>query len=113
MCLRLLKVIDPMKGRIVFVGSVMHWPEKAALSKGWPTQVPQNLELLVHPQPDKEDEEMGRGVQRYGTSKLISLMVMYELDRQLKAVSLYLRHTIPHAHRVPRAEILRPSASSP
>jgi NAD(P)-dependent dehydrogenase (short-subunit alcohol dehydrogenase family) len=88
LCLRLLRAMDPIKGRIVFVGSVMHWPEKAALSRGYPTQVPADLELLVHPQPDKEDEEMGRGAQRYGTSKLVSLMVMYELGRRLKTVSL-------------------------
>jgi NAD(P)-dependent dehydrogenase (short-subunit alcohol dehydrogenase family) len=113
LCLRLLRAIDPMKGRIVFVGSGLHWPEKAALSRGWPTQVPQDLELLVHPQPDKEDEELGRGVQRYGTSKLVSLMVMYELIRRLKAVSSYLGHTIPHAHNVSRAKIQSLSAQKP
>ena len=53
--------MDPVHGRIIFSGSGAHWPEKASLSKGYPTQVPKNLELLVHPKADKEVEEMGRG----------------------------------------------------
>ena len=57
----LLSAMDPVHGRIIFSGSGAHWPEKASLSKGYPTQVPKNLELLVHPKADKEVEEMGRG----------------------------------------------------
>ncbi|CAN9259790.1 unnamed protein product [Alternaria sp. RS040] len=41
-------------------------------------------ELLVHPKADKEGEEMGRGFQRYAVSKLVPIMVMYELNRRLK-----------------------------
>ncbi|KAH6852136.1 short chain dehydrogenase/reductase SDR [Alternaria alternata] len=63
----LLSAMDPVHGRIIFSGSGAHWPEKASLSKGYPTQVPKNLELL-----------------RYAVSKLVSIMVMYELNRRLK-----------------------------
>jgi len=87
LCLRLLGGMDPVHGRIVFLGSVAHWPEKASFSRGYPTHIPKDLELLVHPQPDKQGEETGRGFQRYGTSKLVTIMVMYELNRRLKAVS--------------------------
>jgi NAD(P)-dependent dehydrogenase (short-subunit alcohol dehydrogenase family) len=113
LCVRLLNAMDPMKGRLIFVGSVMHWPEKAALSRGYPTQIPEDLDSLVHPQPDKEGEDMGRGAQRYGTSKLVSLMVMYELDRRLKAVSWHLRHIELCAHRTGRTKTQSPSARSP
>jgi NAD(P)-dependent dehydrogenase (short-subunit alcohol dehydrogenase family) len=110
LCLRLLKVMDQIKGRIVFVGSVMHWPEKAALSRGYPTYVPDDLELLVHPEPDKKEEETGRGAQRYGTSKLVSLMVMYELDRRLKAVRSHLRPESLCAHKNSRKKTRSPFA---
>ncbi|KAF1829180.1 short chain dehydrogenase/reductase SDR [Decorospora gaudefroyi] len=85
LCLRLLRGMDRMRGRIVFVGSAAHWPDRARLSRGFPTQIPKELELLVHPQPDAEGEEMGRGFQRYGTSKLVAVMVMYEFNNRLRA----------------------------
>lgn len=85
--LRLLASLDAKHGRIVFLGSEAHWPLRAGLSKGFPTHVPDDLELLVHPQPDDKSQEMGRGFQRYGTSKLVITMVMYELSRRLKQAS--------------------------
>jgi NAD(P)-dependent dehydrogenase (short-subunit alcohol dehydrogenase family) len=84
--LRLLSVMDAQHGRIVFLGSKAHWPLRAGFSKGFPTHIPDNLDLLVHPEPDKKEEEMGRGFQRYGTSKLVPVMVMYELNRRIKQV---------------------------
>jgi NAD(P)-dependent dehydrogenase (short-subunit alcohol dehydrogenase family) len=85
--LRLLQSMDTEHGRIVFLGSVAHWPDKSALSKGFPTKLPERLDWLVHPLSDEAGEEMGRGMQRYGTSKLVVLMVMYELNRRMKMVS--------------------------
>jgi NAD(P)-dependent dehydrogenase (short-subunit alcohol dehydrogenase family) len=85
--LRLVSAMDAQRGRIVFLGSKAHWPLRAGLSKGFPTHIPDDLNLLVHPQPDAKEEEIGRGFQRYGTSKLVSTMVSYELNRRLKAVS--------------------------
>ena len=84
--LRLLGAMDAQHGRIVFLGSQGHWPDKAGLSKGFPTRLPEDLEVLVHPPPDPKGEEMGRGFQRYGLSKLASLMVAYELNQRLKKV---------------------------
>lgn len=84
--LRLLGSMDLQHGRIVFLGSEAHWPVRAAFSKGFPTHVPEDMNLLVHPHPDEKSQEMGRGFQRYGTSKLVITMVMYELSRRLKQV---------------------------
>jgi NAD(P)-dependent dehydrogenase (short-subunit alcohol dehydrogenase family) len=84
--LRLLGSMDARRGRIVFLGSEAHWPLRAGFSKGYPTHIPENIKLLVHPEPDKKEEEMGRGFQRYGTSKLVPVIVMYELNRRLKKV---------------------------
>ncbi|KAF2821530.1 NAD(P)-binding protein [Ophiobolus disseminans] len=86
--LRLLGVMDPQRGRIVFLGSIGHWPEKAGLSRGFPTKLPEDLDALVHPPPDPKGEELGRGFRRYGMSKLVILMVAYELDRRLKTPRL-------------------------
>ncbi|KAG9189436.1 endo-1,4-beta-xylanase [Alternaria panax] len=80
----LLSAMDPVHGRIVFSGSSAHWPEKTSLVKGYPTHVPEDLELLVHPKADKEGEKTGRGFQRYAVSRLVPIMVMYELNRRLK-----------------------------
>jgi NAD(P)-dependent dehydrogenase (short-subunit alcohol dehydrogenase family) len=84
---RLLGAMDPETGRIVFVGSQAHFPEEASLSKGFPTKLPAALDLLIHPQPDPKSEELGRGFQRYGVSKLVPTMVMYEFNRRLKEAS--------------------------
>ncbi|CAN9478009.1 unnamed protein product [Alternaria alternata] len=84
----LLSAMDPVHGRIIFSGSGAHWPEKASLSKGYPTRVPENLELLVHPKADKEGEEMGRGFQRYAVSKLVPIMVMYADLSTIKPINL-------------------------
>jgi NAD(P)-dependent dehydrogenase (short-subunit alcohol dehydrogenase family) len=85
--LRLLGTMDAQRGRIVFLGSEAHRPEQARLSKGFPTHIPDDPDLLVHPLPVRKEEEMGRGFQRYGTSKLAITMVMYELNRRFKMVS--------------------------
>ncbi|KAH7408824.1 short chain dehydrogenase/reductase SDR [Phaeosphaeria sp. MPI-PUGE-AT-0046c] len=82
--LRLLGSMDLQHGRIVFLGSEAHWPLRAGLSKGFPTHVPEDMDLLVHPDPDEKSQEMGRGFQRYGVSKLVIIMVMYELSRKLQ-----------------------------
>jgi NAD(P)-dependent dehydrogenase (short-subunit alcohol dehydrogenase family) len=79
--------LDLVNGRIVFLGSQAHWLEKAGLSKGFPTKLPEDLEDLVHPPPDSWSAELGRGFQRYAQSKLVITMVMYELNRTLKKVS--------------------------
>ncbi|KAH7132198.1 short-chain dehydrogenase/reductase-like protein sdr [Dendryphion nanum] len=75
--------MDRERGRIVFVGSEAAWPGKAGLEK-YPPKLPEDLEKLAKPDPDKAGEEVGRGFQRYGLSKLAHIMNMYELGRRLK-----------------------------
>ncbi|EAT79764.2 hypothetical protein SNOG_12964 [Parastagonospora nodorum SN15] len=86
--LRLINSMDAQRGRFVFLGSEAHHPLRAAFSKGYPTAIYSDLDLHVHPEPDKPEEELGRGFQRYGTSKLVTVMVAYELNRRLKQPAL-------------------------
>jgi len=95
MVLRLLEVMNAQRGRIVFFGSEAHWPERAGLSKGFPTKLPEDLESLVHPPQDSAGKELGEGFRRYGLSKLVVTMVAYELNRRLAEV--YLMHIQPHS----------------
>jgi NAD(P)-dependent dehydrogenase (short-subunit alcohol dehydrogenase family) len=85
MTLRLLGSLDPERGRIVFLSSDSH--EKSGLQQ-FPTILPDDLNLAVHPPPDKEGETVGRGFQRYGLSKLVMVMTMYELKRRIKKASI-------------------------
>jgi NAD(P)-dependent dehydrogenase (short-subunit alcohol dehydrogenase family) len=82
--LELLSSFDQEHGRIVFLGSDSH--DKSALQK-YPTVLPADLDKIVHPEPDQEEEVVDRGFQRYGLSKLASIMTMYELNRRLVKVS--------------------------
>jgi NAD(P)-dependent dehydrogenase (short-subunit alcohol dehydrogenase family) len=84
--LRLLGDLDPQHGRVVFLSSESHWAGKAGFEVYHPT-LPDDLNLLVKPNPDKVGEEVGRGFQRYGLSKLVIVMTMYELLRRVKKVS--------------------------
>ncbi|KAF2028223.1 hypothetical protein EK21DRAFT_70328, partial [Setomelanomma holmii] len=84
LCSRLLGGMDSRNGRMVFIGSQAHWPEHAGLSKGFPTKLPGSLNDLIHPQEESESIHMGRGFQRYAISKLVIILVMYELNRRLK-----------------------------
>ncbi|CAG8979680.1 hypothetical protein HYALB_00003911 [Hymenoscyphus albidus] len=70
-------------GRIVFLASDAHYPGKNGLEK-YPPGIPDNIELLVKPEPDTAGEEVGRGFQRYGNSKLAVIMGTYELNRRLQ-----------------------------
>ncbi|ESZ96572.1 hypothetical protein SBOR_3074 [Sclerotinia borealis F-4128] len=90
--LRLLDSFAPEGGRIVILGSDAHYPGKSGLEK-YPPLLPENLELLVKPEPDKVSEEVGRGFQRYGLSKAVAIMGMYQLNTRLqKSTSPHLRN---------------------
>jgi NAD(P)-dependent dehydrogenase (short-subunit alcohol dehydrogenase family) len=82
--LELLSSFDQEHGRIIFLGSDSH--DKSALQK-YASVLPADLDKLVHPEPDQEGEVADRGFQRYGLSKLASIMTMYELNRRLVKVS--------------------------
>ncbi|THV54595.1 hypothetical protein BGAL_0023g00030 [Botrytis galanthina] len=80
--LRLLGSFRPEGGKIVILGSDSHYPGKSGLEK-FPPNLPDDLELLVHPAPDQIGEEVGRGFQRYGLSKVAAIMEMYQLNKRL------------------------------
>ncbi|TEY52431.1 hypothetical protein BOTCAL_0258g00010 [Botryotinia calthae] len=80
--LRLLGSFRPDGGKIVILGSDSHYPGKSGLEM-FPPNLPEDLELLVHPAPDKSGEEVGRGFQRYGLSKAAAIMGMYQLNKRL------------------------------
>jgi NAD(P)-dependent dehydrogenase (short-subunit alcohol dehydrogenase family) len=82
--LELLRSFDQEHGRIIFLGSDSH--EKSSLQV-YPSVLPDDLDKLVYPGPDREEEVIDRGFQRYGLSKLVSIMTMYELNRRLQKVS--------------------------
>ncbi|KAJ8066071.1 hypothetical protein OCU04_005163 [Sclerotinia nivalis] len=79
--LRLLGSFQPERGSIVILGSDSHYPGNNGLEK-FPPNLPDDLELLVHPAPDKIGE-VGRGFQRYGLSKAAAIMGMYQLNKRL------------------------------
>ncbi|KAF2875377.1 short-chain dehydrogenase/reductase-like protein sdr [Massariosphaeria phaeospora] len=81
--MRLLGDVDRERGRVVWLGSNSHWKGKAGFEVFAPG-LPEELEELVRPGEDREGEEVGRGFQRYGRSKLANVMGMWELGRRLK-----------------------------
>ncbi|KAL2834989.1 NAD(P)-binding protein [Aspergillus cavernicola] len=87
--LRLLGHFDRVSGgRVVLFSSDAHWPGKNGLEK-YPPKIPEgdDLETLVKPPAHAEakSDHMGRGFQRYATSKLAIVMWMYALNRHLEA----------------------------
>lgn len=60
--LRLLGHFGPEGGRVVLLASDAHWSGKNGLEK-YPPVIPDDLEQLVKPEPDKPADNMGRGFQ--------------------------------------------------
>lgn len=83
--LRLLSSFSSDGGRVVLFSTDAHWPGKNGLEK-YPPAIPDNLELLAKPVTDKPSDNMGRGFQRYATSKLVVVTWMYALNRYLEKV---------------------------
>lgn len=81
--LRLLGSFGPT-GRVVLLSSDAHWPGKNSMEK-YPPTIPKDLELLVNPSMD--NDKMGRGYQRYATTKLAITMWMYALNEHLQKAS--------------------------
>ncbi|KAL4958131.1 NAD(P)-binding protein [Aspergillus filifer] len=87
--LRLLGSFNPVSGgRIVLFSSDAHWPGKNSLEK-YPPAIPDasGIQDLVKPpaRAHEKPDHMGRGFQRYATSKLAVVMWMYALNRRLAA----------------------------
>lgn len=85
--LRLLGRFGSEGGRVVLLATDAHWAGKNGLEK-YPPSIPDDLELLVKPVPDKPSENFGRGFQRYAVSKLAVIMWMYALNRYLEKVCI-------------------------
>lgn len=83
--LQLLGSIDTSNGRIVVLSSDSHYPGKSGLEQ-FPPTFPEDIEKLAKPAKDAPGEEVGRGFQRYGLSKLCIVMFAYELTRRLQEV---------------------------
>lgn len=81
--LRLLGSFGPT-GRVVLLSSDSHWPGKNGMEK-YPPTIPKDLDLLVNPAVD--NDKMGRGYQRYATTKLAITTWMYALNDHLQQVS--------------------------
>ncbi|KAJ4294203.1 hypothetical protein N0V90_007893 [Kalmusia sp. IMI 367209] len=75
--MRLLSVMEE-RGRIVFLSSDNHWPGKGGFEV-YPPMIPEDLDEL-----DAPGEEAERGLLRYGLSKLVGVMLVYELNRRLQ-----------------------------
>ncbi|APA09479.1 hypothetical protein sscle_05g042490 [Sclerotinia sclerotiorum 1980 UF-70] len=80
--LTLLGSFQSEGGSIVILGSDSQYPGKNDLEK-FPPDLPGDLELLVHPAPDKSGEDVGRGFQRFGFSKAGAIMGIHKLNKRL------------------------------
>ncbi|KAL3458857.1 hypothetical protein BJX64DRAFT_301679 [Aspergillus heterothallicus] len=82
--LKLLGSMDTTSGRIVMLGSVVHYPENPNPISSLVARIPDNLEELLKPGPDPAGLAHDRGFQRYGTSKLANVMFMEDLNQRLQ-----------------------------
>ncbi|KAE8152987.1 hypothetical protein BDV25DRAFT_150256 [Aspergillus avenaceus] len=82
----LLPSMDKTKGRIVLLGSVAHYPERPNPLSRHLSYFPDDLDELVHPPVYPEEEAHDRGWQRYGTAKLMTVVLMNCLNRRLEKV---------------------------
>lgn len=87
--LKLLRCMDLTSGRIVMLGSVVHYPERANPLSAFRPEWPADMEQLVRPPPDLTGEAHDRGYQRYGTAKLANVTFMHDLNRRLENVPLH------------------------
>jgi NAD(P)-dependent dehydrogenase (short-subunit alcohol dehydrogenase family) len=85
--LKLLGSVDPNSGRIVFIGSATHYPEKANPLSSLRPEYPKRMDDLVRPPPDQPSLVHDRGFQRYGTAKLANVTLVNDLNKRLAAVS--------------------------
>ncbi|KAI1073354.1 hypothetical protein F5B20DRAFT_567334 [Whalleya microplaca] len=69
------------EGRIVLFSSIGHYRKPNAMTSYLP-DIPDDIDQLHHPPSSKD--KLGRGFQRYGTSKLVITTWMYTLNRYLQ-----------------------------
>lgn len=85
--LKLLGAMDMTAGRVVMLSSITHYPEKKNPLSSFRPGFPDDMEELVHPQPDVAEETHDRGFQRYGTAKLSNVTFMNDLNARFQRVS--------------------------
>ncbi|EXJ92418.1 hypothetical protein A1O3_00969 [Capronia epimyces CBS 606.96] len=83
--LKLLRSMDMTSGRVVMLGSITHYPEKANPMSAFRPEIPADIEGLARPKPDRPGEAHDRGQQRYGTGKLCNVTFMHDLNKRLQA----------------------------
>ncbi|KAL2134848.1 hypothetical protein VTI74DRAFT_10654 [Chaetomium olivicolor] len=83
--LKLLGSMDPGSGRIIFIGSVTHYPEKPNPLSSLRPEFPESVDELVRPLPDQPTLVHDRGFQRYGTAKLANVTFVNDLNKRLVA----------------------------
>jgi WW domain-containing oxidoreductase len=91
--LKLLGSMDMASGRIVMLGSVVHYPERVNPFSAFRPEFPVGIEHLIRPPPDRPGEAHDRGFQRYGTAKLSNVTFMHDLNTRLENVRLILSCT--------------------
>lgn len=86
--LLVLKLLGSMAphGRVVMLGSTVHFPEHRNPLSNLTAEFPSDIDLFVHPSPDETGQEHDRGFQRYGTTKLANVMFMHDLNKRLAQV---------------------------
>ncbi|KAF9762217.1 hypothetical protein IL306_003510 [Fusarium sp. DS 682] len=84
-----LKLIGSMAGdgRIVMLGSNTHYTDRSHPLFNQRPGIPEDVELLVKPKPDKKGKEYDGGFHRYGNSKLANIMFMHDLNDKLEKVN--------------------------
>jgi NAD(P)-dependent dehydrogenase (short-subunit alcohol dehydrogenase family) len=85
--LKLLSSMDKESGRIVLLGSEAHDSKNKNSFNTLGARLPEDLEEVIKPTPDKKGKEMSRGFQRYSNAKLVSVMFMHSLNKTLQQVS--------------------------
>ncbi|KIA76020.1 hypothetical protein HK57_00637 [Aspergillus ustus] len=82
--LKLLGSMNTTSGRIVMLGSIVHYPEKRNPLSSLAPEIPENIEQLLKPGPDPAGLVHDRGFQRYGTSKLANVIFAEDLNNRLQ-----------------------------
>ncbi|KAL3486464.1 hypothetical protein BJX62DRAFT_228743 [Aspergillus germanicus] len=82
--LKLLGIMNTTSGRIVMLGSVVHYPEKRNPLSSLVARIPDNMEELLTPGPDPAGQVHDRGFQRYGSSKLANVIFAEDLNIRLQ-----------------------------
>ncbi|CEN60823.1 hypothetical protein ASPCAL03256 [Aspergillus calidoustus] len=82
--LKLLGSMNTTSGRVVMLGSIVHYPEKRNPLSSLVARIPDNMEELLKPEPDAAGQAHDRGFQRYGTSKLANVIFAEDLNSRLQ-----------------------------